>query len=242
MPVIDTHAPVGRLVAENIARAEVFERWGIDYCCGGETPLDTACAKKGLPLPRILTDLESSDTSESGTETDWSGASISALADHIEQTHHDYLRRELPRLGGLARKVADAHGSRHPEMFEVNELFARLASELEVHSRKEEMILFPFCRRMDSQGEIPPRPFGSVKNPIFVMEMDHDQVGNILDRLRVLTNGFQPPADACNTFRSLLHGLEALEHDTHIHVHKENNILFPRAIEMEAELEKSSNL
>jgi regulator of cell morphogenesis and NO signaling len=220
-----------------MARAEVFERWGIDYCCGGGTPLETACTRKGLPLPRVLTDLAQTDCHGSETdEQDWAHATMTELADHIVQTHHAYLERELPRLSALAQKVADAHGSRHPELFQVNELFGRLAEQMQVHSRKEEMILFPYCRQLESpDGAVPP-PFGTVRNPIFVMEADHDEAGNILDRLRALTNGYKAPVDACNSFKSLMYGLETLEKDLHIHIHKENNILFPRAIELEASL------
>ena len=179
MPTIDTLAPVGKLVADNIGRAKVFEQWGIDFCCGGGKPLGPACEEKGVSLPLLLADLERVDRNDSGDGTDWTRASLTELADHIVGTHHEYLRDELPRLTALGHKVADAHGDHHPELKDISGLVDRLGEEMESHSRKEEMILFPFIREMESIGAVPRSPFGKVENPISMMELEHDEAGGL---------------------------------------------------------------
>lgn len=229
-------ATVGQLVTERPSRSRIFEQWGLDYCCGGNKSLAQACEEKGVSLQTVLDDLRRNDTQASDEPVDWASASLSALADHIEATHHAYLRQELPRLTGLIEKVVNAHAQQHPELREVQSVFQALRSELETHTWKEENILFPMCRELDVV-EIRPRfHCGSIQNPIFVMEMEHDHAGEALARLRTLTHGFTPPEDACNTYRAMLDALAELEVDLHMHIHKENNILFPRAIEREAAL------
>lgn len=224
----DTHATVGQLVAQRPARARVFERYGIDYCCGGQTPLETACAAKGLDADQLLHEL---DALEAGAaeETDWTSATMGELIDHIVGTHHAYLQGQLPRLLAMAGKVVDVHGERHPELDEVRTVFEELAGELTSHLAKEEQILFPMIKELETAASAPCFHCGTVKNPIRVMEHEHDQAGHALARLRRLTNDYTPPTDACNTYRTLLAGLAELEADLHQHIHKENNILFPRA-------------
>lgn len=227
-------ATVGQLVTERPSRSRVFERWGLDYCCGGNKPLAQACAEKGISLQTVLDELQRNDAQASDEPVDWASASLSELADHIEATHHAYLRQELPRLTGLIEKVVQAHGQHHPELHQVQSIFQELRSELETHTWKEENILFPMCRELDT-AEVQPRfHCGSIQNPIRVMEMEHDRAGEALARLRTLTHGFTPPEDACNTYRATLDALAGLEADLHMHIHKENNVLFPRAMEREA--------
>lgn len=235
---IDPRLPVGQIVREDLTRARVFERVGIDYCCNGRTPLVEACAVKGLELAAILDELAGCRAECGAAEDRWDGDDLplSCLADHIEATHHAYLRRELPRLDGLAEKVRAAHGARHPEVVEMARVFGALREELEGHLLKEERILFPYVKQLEAAESMPAFHCGSIENPLRVMEQEHDDAGLALSRLRELTGDYTPPADACTTYRALLHGLEELEADLHRHIHKENNILFPRAREAERAL------
>jgi regulator of cell morphogenesis and NO signaling len=231
-----TETTVGQLVSERPARARVFEKFGIDYCCGGKKPLEQACSDKGVDLQKVLDDLRAAEQQGSPDDTDWVKATMTELAEHIQQTHHAYLKQELPRLDAITNKVAAVHGDRHPEMVQVREVFVNLKAEMESHMAKEEMILFPLCRKLDTAKEAFASHCGSVQNPIRVMIAEHEDAGHALEQFRTLTHDYTPPTDACNTFRALLDSLRQLEADMHQHVHKENNILFPRAIEAEAAL------
>jgi regulator of cell morphogenesis and NO signaling len=227
---------VGELVVERPARAAVLERLGIDYCCGGRLSLKAACERRGLEPDAVLRELELCDDSEAEERTDWSAESLGALIDHIQDTHHQYLREELPRLAHLTAKVVRAHGERHPELAALQRVFASLRIELEAHMAKEEQVLFPICRELEGSRTLPALHCGSVDNPIRVMVQEHEDAGRALETMRELTGGFTPPLDACNTYRVLLDGLVGLERDMHRHVHEENNILFPRAAAIEAAL------
>lgn len=236
MTTLDEKVTVGELVRERPARARVFERLGIDYCCGGKMPLERACRAGGLDLARVLRELAEEDARPEVDPVDWSTTTMGALADHIEATHHAFLRRELPRLEHLAEKVTAAHADRHPELREVRAVLSGLKVEMESHMLKEERVLFPMVRLLDGATAPPQFPCGSVAYPIAAMEHEHDDAGAALARLRSLTGGYTPPADACNSYHALLDGLADLEADLHLHVHKENNILFPRACDAEAAL------
>ena len=236
MGAINAERPVGQLVAEQPTRARVFERNGIDYCCGGKVALEVIANRKGIHLDTLLKELAAVDLAESSIdETNWTQASLTALTDHIETTHHAYLKEELPRLSFLVDKVNRVHGDTHAELAEVHEVFETFRKDMEQHMAKEELILFPICRSIDS-GTLKQSHCGSIRNPIRVMEAEHDAAGSGLERIRELTAGFTPPQDACNTYRVMLDGLAGLEADTHTHVHKENNILFPRATAREDQL------
>jgi regulator of cell morphogenesis and NO signaling len=227
---------VGQLVTERPARARIFETFGIDYCCGGKKRLDHALAEEGLDPKTVLGILNAFDEQAPAVERDWSTATLTELADHIEQTHHAYLKKELPRLEYLVNKVAHRHGGRTPQLVELAQVFNAFKVELDSHMRKEEVVLFPICRQLDLAGE--PQRFhcGSVENPIAVMVREHDDAGAALARMRELTNDYTPPPDACNTYRALFDALRQLEQDMHRHVHKENSILFPKAAAREAKL------
>ncbi|MCE9591293.1 MAG: iron-sulfur cluster repair di-iron protein [Planctomycetes bacterium] len=231
MTTIDINTTVGDLVTQKPSRSRVFEDLGIDYCCGGKKPLAEVCKAKGLDPQTVLKVMLAGERTGAVGEaaTDWSAAPLAALADHIEATHHAYLKRELPRLGGLVEKVARVHGGNHAELPEVARVFAALASEMTDHMAKEERVLFPMIRKLESSATRPSFHCGSIANPIRMMEMEHDSAGNALARLRELTRGYAAPSDACNTYRAMLDGLATLEADMHQHVHKENNILFPRS-------------
>lgn len=236
MSVIDMHTTVGQMVAEQPARARVFERLGIDYCCGGKRRLADVCEERGLDPLRVLDELAAQDRPRAAQERDWQAAGLAELCDHIEATHHAYLRNELPRLTGLVRKVASVHGEREPALRELEEVFDAFCMEIDSHMRKEEQVLFPMIRLLESAERLPSFHCGSVNNPIRMMEFEHDGAGDALARMRSLTQDFTPPPEACNTYRAMLEGLAVLEQDMHQHIHKENNILFPRASAQEARL------
>jgi regulator of cell morphogenesis and NO signaling len=232
MTTLNQQMTVGQLVAERPARSRVFESHAIDYCCGGKRTLDDACRKNGLDVAAVLAELEAVDAGPQDDGINPSDMTMTDLADHIEQTHHVYLREELPRLTGLTEKVAAVHGDKYPWLEDVKTTYADLVAELEPHMQKEEQILFPMIRRLESSGS----SGGSVGSPIAVMEHEHDNAGNALRHLRELTSDFTPPPEACNSFRAMLDGLATLEANTHEHIHKENNVLFVRAAEAEARL------
>lgn len=231
---LNRNSAVGDWVSEHPRTSRIFEQLQIDYCCGGRKPLEQACLEKQLDPDQVEAQLNQSLGLFVDAPTDhWLTASLTGLCDHIESTHHDYLRAELPRLAGLIDKVVAAHGSANPHLAQVREVFSELRNEMEPHMFKEEKILFPAIRSLERGGNRNSFPFGSVANPIRRMELEHDLSGDALSRLRQLTQQYAVPEGACNTYRAMLDGLRELEADMHQHVHKENNILFPRAIELE---------
>jgi regulator of cell morphogenesis and NO signaling len=233
---LDTSVTVGQLVARQPAHARVFERLGIDYCCGGKKTLAEACAAKGLDAPTVAAMLGAVDAGDAPGGRDWTTAPLAELAEHIVRTHHVYLRSELPRLTQIVNKVAAVHGDNHPELHEVRSTFQLLRAELEEHMMKEERILFPLIAQIDAGTFDPATSHCGIERPIQVMEHEHENAGNALTRLRQLTGGYAVPDGACNTYRVMLASLAQLEADMHQHVHKENNILFPRALEARSRL------
>lgn len=227
---------VGELVVERPGRARVFEKLGIDYCCGGKRPLTEACRTKGLDVTQVVRQLEADDAGQGNDDRDWSKAALGELADHIEGTHHRYLKEELPPLQALARKVAAVHGEAHPELTELYDVVVGFRNELESHMLREEAVLFPLCRQLES-GAVPEfLCHGTIQAPIAAMVREHEDAGDALAKMRTLTADFTPPPGACNSYRALFDRLATLERDMHQHVHKENNILFPRAVQAEAKV------
>ena len=224
---MQTEPTLADLVTAAPATARVLERHHLDYCCGGGQSLRTACAAAGVDPDSVLAEI---DALAAGPEADWTSLSPTELVDHIESTHHAYLHEEMGRLSALAAKVLAVHGERHPELVGVAETYAALRADLEPHLAKEERVLFPMIRELDAAATPPSVPRASVADPIRVMVREHDRAGELLARLRTLTNGFAPPADACASYRALYVALEELEADTHLHVHKENNVLFPAVL------------
>jgi regulator of cell morphogenesis and NO signaling len=216
---------LGDLVTAMPSAARVFERAGLDYCCRGRRTLTDACAAAGLDAAAVEAELAAAEPT---TASDWASLPLAALADHIVATHHAYLHEELPLLDALAEKVDRAHGARHPELARVRALVAELRGDLEPHLAKEERVLFPALHAMVEQRRAE-FAFGTVANPIRMMTLEHDRAGAILAALGDTTGGYAIPADACASYRSLYERLDALERDTHIHIHKENNVLFPAA-------------
>ncbi len=226
------NTPVGELVAQHPSYACVLEQHGIDYCCGGKATLEEACGNKGLNVESVLKKFAVVDQNiQVSNELDWTSTSLKLLTEHIIEAYHNPLRLELSRILLLAEKVARVHGGNHPEMIEVLNVFAQFKEELKMHMQKEELILFPSIASLESKNKI--QGFGcggGIEHPIEVMTKEHDSAGEALGSMRRLTNSFTPPEDACTTFKLLLTSLAQLESEMHQHVHKENNILFPRAI------------
>jgi len=231
-----------REVAVEVPNAtKVFERFGIDYCCGGGNTLASACAQKGLQVGDVLNAISREAAAEARRQSNtqnWTLATLSDLIDHIAGTHHAYVRQESARIQNLLAKVVAKHSEKHPEVSTIQQVFGALAAELNSHLMKEENILFPYIRELEQAslltGLRKPRPmFGTVKNPIHMMEIEHDSAGEAFRRLREFSNNFTPPEDACPTFKATYSALQEYESDLHQHVHLENNILFPRAIALE---------
>ncbi len=237
MNPITAELSVGELVAEQLGRSRVFEKFGIDYCCNGGTRLTEACISMNISIEDVLAELDEADSVTRETEDiNFDTMDLDLLIEHILSTHHAYLAEELPRLTGLAEKVADAHFANDSRVRELESVVRALEEELTSHMGKEERILFPCIRKMAQTGTLPVMPFGTLANPIYAMESEHDSAGGALQRIRSLTDEYAEPEWACNTYRALLDGLRSLELDLHQHIHKENNILFPKALAMEREM------
>jgi regulator of cell morphogenesis and NO signaling len=219
--------PLGDLVTRTPAAARVLDRFGLDYCCRGGRTLDEACTAAGIDATTVAAELDALD---GAPEEDWAALPPPALAAHIVATHHAYLREELPLLSALAAKVERVHGGRHPELAEVRALFEALRADLEPHLDKEERVLFPAIRAVVETGRRD-FPFGPIANPVHMMGVEHERAGELLERLRRATEDHTVPPDGCASYRSLYERLADLEHDTHMHIHKENHVLFPAAMQ-----------
>lgn len=225
---------VGDFVRQKPTRARIFESLKIDYCCGGKVSLLRACEKRGIDVAAVLQAINASDEpADTDTLVDVDAMGLTELADHIEATHHAYLRVELPRLDFMTEKVARVHGDKDERLHPMRDAFIALKAELEPHLMKEETVLFPIVRQLEASSRLPAFHCGSVANPIRQMEHEHDQAGAALAILNESTDAYTPPDWACNTYRAMLDSLEKLEADLHQHIHKENNVLFPKALELE---------
>ena len=229
--VITPDITIGALVAARPLLARVFARLDIDYCCGGKQTLAAACARRGLDVTTTVALLDSAvATLTAGpAEVDAAAMGLGELADHIVATHHAYLKTELPRLVEMADRVGTKHGWRDARLPEVAATVTALAGEMLSHMQKEEFVLFPAVRDIEA-GTAAWLCGGNLAAPIRQMEAEHESAGSLTANLRLLTDGFTPDAEACNTHRALLAGLAEFESDLHRHVHKENNVLFPRAL------------
>ena len=234
MSTITTEQTISEIAAQTPSSIRVFENLGIDYCCGGKRTLTVAAAKAGVTVDSIVKLLDDAERGNPPSTQNWLEAPLTALIAEIVDRHHSFVRREIPRLNALAAKVAKRHGGAgHPEAVEIESTFGALGDELTLHLMKEEQILFPYIGGMAAQGTPPAACFGTVQAPIANMVAEHEDAGALLEKLRELTNAYQPPTDACPSFQALYTGLADFERDLHRHIHLENNILFPRAVEME---------
>ena len=236
---IATTKTVGEIAAEIPCATRELEKLGIDYCCGGSRTLGEACAEANIPVDQVLARLQKGLASANARRgKDWKNELLADLIGHITTTHHVFVREESPRIAALAVKVVGVHGKNHPELLQVQQMFSALAEELSVHLMKEEQVLFPYVVRMEESvlaGEpAPPAMFGTVVNPIRMMMQEHDGAGDALRALRSITHDYALPQDACISYRTLYQALQGFEADLHQHIHLENNILFPRAVAMEA--------
>ena len=239
MTNLNAQTTVGELVRERPARSRVFEQHRIDYCCGGKRPLAEVCTERNLDLDKILSELQASDQADARL-VDADAMGLAELAEHIVATHHAYLREEMPRLDFMTRKVAAVHGDTEPRLRQIREVYVAFQEELTSHMMKEEQILFPMIGEIESATAAPQFHCGSLANPIAQMESEHDSAGDALAQFRSLSDDYTPPEWACNTFRALYDALADLEQNMHQHVHKENNVLFPKALRREAKLTSST--
>ncbi len=210
---------------------EVFNEFGLDFCCGGAETLRNACSEKNLSPDNVLKRLYNKVPSADFNDSDFPQDSAEELADHIENTHHLYLKKALPDISELMEKVKNAHSKKHPELFDLQKYFEALRAELEPHLRKEENILFPLIRQLEESrftGIINDMP---IQAPVRQMLFEHDHAGDLLKKIREITKDFSMPEDGCASYQLLMTKLTDLERDTHEHIHKENNLLFPKALE-----------
>jgi regulator of cell morphogenesis and NO signaling len=237
--MINANSTVGEWAREFPGATQVFESIGIDYCCGGGESVAAACEAAGLNFPEVLASLTEAAraTDGAGDGVDWQAAPLTELIDYILTKHHVFTRNELVRLDKLIEKVCGVHGGRHPELLQLRTLFTALQQDLLPHMFKEEQMLFPYIIRMEAarvhEQPLPMAMFGTVRNPVAMMMAEHEQAGDLLKSIRTTTVDFTLPPDACVSYKTLYQALQELEADLHRHIHLENNILFPRAVEME---------
>jgi len=233
----NTQKQIGQYVAEDYRTAAVFSKHKIDFCCNGNRTIEEACEKKGIDSNMLVEELENVLNTKTGQSIDYKSWPLDLLAEYIEKKHHRYVQEKIPVLRQFLDKLCRVHGERHPELYKITELFNASAGELAFHMKKEELILFPFVKKMVAAelntSAVKSPQFGTVENPIAMMMEEHDTEGERFREITALTDNYNPPADACNTYRVTFAMLKEFEEDLHLHIHLENNILFPGAIKLE---------
>lgn len=228
---------IGEYVAKDFRTAAIFSKYGIDFCCKGNRTIEEACEKKGVDTDQLMDQINTVLATKNDSAIDFKTWPLDLLADYIEKTHHRYVEEKTQILLPFLDKLCKVHGANHPELFEINELFIGCAGELAQHMKKEELMLFPFIKKMAkaalTDGKIVKPQFGTVKNPIAMMMQEHETEGDRFVKIAALTNNYTPPADGCSTFRVTYAMLADFEQDLHKHIHLENNILFPSAMLLE---------
>ncbi len=237
---INKNQIIGELVAKYYRTASVFKKYGIDFCCQGNRTINDACEAKKIDETLVISDINAKLKSDSNIENDYQSWPLDLLADYIEKKHHRYVQEKTLEILPYLDKICRVHGDRHPELLEINEHFKTTAGELAAHMKKEEFILFPFVRKLvksehEHTSVIAP-PFGTIQNPIQMMMDEHTNEGERFRKIEALSNNYTPPQDACNTYSVTFALLKEFEQDLHMHIHLENNILFPKAIELEKRL------
>jgi regulator of cell morphogenesis and NO signaling len=231
---------IGELVAQDYRAASIFKKYGIDFCCQGNRTIEDACAAKSVDSEMLVAELNRVCQEKATDTTNYQSWPIDLLADYIEKKHHRYVQDKTVEIQPYLDKICNVHGERHPELFEIRDDFYASVKELAAHMKNEEQILFPFIRKMamakQGNAKVDVAHFGTVNNPIQAMMNEHSLEGDRYRKIEALSNNYTPPQDACNTFRVTFALLQEFEQDLHLHIHLENNILFPKAIEMEKEL------
>jgi len=224
---------IGEFVAEDYRTAQVFEKYGIDFCCGGKVSLSETCRQRAVDGNAVLLEIEAAKSEPVERGQDYSSWSLAFLADYIVNVHHGYLNENLQPIAGYARKIAEVHGANHPEVIEIAKIFDGIATEMVAHLREEEEVLFPAIRRVDAvrkKGAAPnPKDVDSVRGALAKLGQEHEEIGDAVHRIRHLAGDYAIPDDVCNTFLLTYQKLKEFEDDLHKHVHLENNILFPKA-------------
>jgi regulator of cell morphogenesis and NO signaling len=221
---------IGEIVAKDFRTASIFKDAGIDFCCGGNKSIEEACREKGVDSAQLVQQLDAISQSPASNTMNFNEWELPFLCDFIVQTHHKYVIRNLPELIFYTQKIASVHGEHHPELIEVESLFAQINAELLQHLKKEEEVLFPAIKRITSHPS--PEDNATIISEIKRMQGEHELAGGAMDKINVLTHHYLIPDDACNTYRVALKLLEQFEDDLHVHVHLENNILYPKALKL----------
>ena len=228
---------LGQIAAKDLRKAQVFKKFGLDFCCGGKKTVKEACAEKGLDVAKVEQELQHADQLPSSRPVPYGDWSLDFLADYIVNTHHSYVNKTLPDISSYAAKVHQVHGNQHPELIRIHQLVDEIKAELTAHMAKEEKVLFPYIKALvaarNKTAPLQAAHFGTVQNPINMMEMEHELVGKNLEEIRSLSNNYALPEDACASYSLLYRLLNEFEDDLHLHIHLENNILFPKALEIE---------
>lgn len=232
---------VRELAIELPNATRVFEKIGIDYCCGGGVALEEACTRAGIPVQDVIDSLQQAELSTQAADfNDWQTKSLTELTSYILERHHVFTREEMDRLDPLLSKVCSVYSQTRPELLQIQSLFQQLKQDLLTHMLKEEQVLFPYVAQLEdasSNGKMLTTPFfGTMRNPVWMMTTEHETAGDVLRSIRYLSSDFKPPAEACVSYQTLYQALEGLERDLHQHIHLENNILFPRAVKLESTL------
>lgn len=235
---ITEHDMVGELVAKDYQTASIFQTHGIDFCCNGNRSIKEVCRKSDITVDKLIEELDVVLNGKVVFNNEIQSLPIDELAEHIEKVHHSYVQKQIPVLTAFLEKLVKVHGGRHPELLEIREEFKLSSELLTMHMKKEELLLFPHIKKMvraiKNNEKIGPAIFGTVLNPIETMKFEHETEGDRFRRIAELSNNYMPPEDACNTYRVAFNLLREFEEDLHLHIHLENNILFPKAIELEA--------
>lgn len=237
---ITTDKTIGSIVAEDYRAASVLTAHGIDFCCKGGRTVEEVCRKNNLDPAELTREIMTVLSRDANLGEEYKNWTMTKLTEHIEQVHHRYVEAQSAVLKIYLNKLCKVHGDHHPELFEIAREFEECSEAMAVHMKKEELILFPFVRRMEKAEKegsaLPPAQFGSVNNPVEMMKDDHEAEGDRFRRIEQLSNGYQNPPDGCATYSTAMNMLREFEQDLHLHIHLENNILFPRAIEFEARM------
>ncbi len=231
---------IGELVAADYRKAAVFSKFGLDFCCGGKKSLKDACNEKGINEKEVEIALAEVENQVTNTQHDFNSWELDFLTDYIINVHHKYVKENVTMLFEYSDKVANRHGSNHPEVIRIAQLYKLIAADFKSHMEKEEKMLFPYIKQLvatkNENGSIENSAFGNIENPINMMMVEHESVGEYMEEIHTISNNFTPPADACSSYQVLYSKLDEFEKDLHQHIHLENNILFPKAIELEKEL------